>query len=162
MEGSVNDAGPRRRKSFGLRGTPWFALVAAAITVTLAGIVLAVSIVVFLEAREPAATDLSDDELRGNGFRGARVFVRADCANCHTLATAGATGTRGPNLDRHFATHRHSLGYLVAQIANGGNGMPAFRNRLSEQEIRDVATFLVNVAGRADELRGRRPPAEQR
>lgn len=147
----MNDAGPRRRRSFRLRGTPWFALVAAAITVTLAGIVLAVSILVFLEAREPAANELSDEALRGNGFRGARVFVRADCANCHTLATAGATGTRGPNLDRHFSTHTHSIGFLVAQIANGGNGMPAYRNRLSEQEIRDVATFLVNVAGRAED-----------
>ena len=147
----MNDAGPRRRRSFSLRGTPWFALVAAAITVTLAGIVLAVSILVFLEAREPAENELSDEALRGNGFRGARVFVRANCANCHTLATAGATGTRGPNLDRHFASHTHSIGFLVAQIANGGNGMPAFRDRLSEQEIRDVATFLVNVAGRAED-----------
>jgi cytochrome c6 len=151
MEGSVNDAGPRRRRSFGLRGTPWFALVVAAITVSLAGIVLAVSIFVFLEAREPADTALSDHTPRGNGFRGARVFVRADCATCHTLATAGATGTRGPNLDRHFSSHTHSIGFLVAQISNGGNGMPAYRNRLSEQEIRDVATFISDVAGRAED-----------
>jgi mono/diheme cytochrome c family protein len=151
MEGSVNDAGRRRRRSLGLRGTPWFALVVAAITVTLAGIVLAVSILVFLEAREPADTGALDEELRGNGFRGARVFVKANCANCHTLATAGATGTRGPNLDRHFSSHAHSVGFLVAQISNGGNGMPAFRDRLSEQEIRDVATFVVNVAGRPED-----------
>jgi mono/diheme cytochrome c family protein len=150
MEGSVNDAGPRRRRSFGLRGTPWFALVVWAITVSLAGIVLAVSILVYLEAREPAATDASGDGQRGDGFRGARVFVRADCANCHTLATAGATGTRGPNLDRHFASHSHSIGFLVAQISNGGNGMPAYRNRLTEQEIRDVATFIVDVAARPE------------
>ena len=147
----MNDAGPRRRRSFSLRGTPWFALVVAAITVTLAGIVLAVSILVFLEAREPAATGGSDEALRGNGFRGARVFVKADCANCHTLATAGATGTRGPNLDRHLSSHTHSIAFLVAQISNGGNGMPAFRNRLSEQEIRDVATFIVNVAGNPED-----------
>lgn len=147
----MNDAGPRRRRSFGLRGTPWFALVVGAITVSLAGIVLAVSILVFLEAREPAATGASDEELRGDGFRGARVFVKADCASCHTLATAGATGKRGPNLDRHFSTHAHSIGFLVAQIANGGNGMPAFRNRLTQQEIRDVATFIVDVAGRPED-----------
>jgi mono/diheme cytochrome c family protein len=151
MEGSVNDAGPRRRWSFGLRRTPWFALVVGAITVSLAGIVLAVSILVFLEAREPTATDASEEALRGDGFRGARVFVKANCANCHTLATAGATGTRGPNLDRHFSSHAHSIGFLVAQISNGGNGMPAFRNRLTEQEIRDVATFVVDVAGRAEQ-----------
>jgi mono/diheme cytochrome c family protein len=107
---------------------------------------------VFLESREPTANDL--DVPRGDGFRGARVFVQADCANCHTLASVGASGTRGPNLDRHFSGHSHSFSFLVAQISNGGNGMPAYRNRLSEQEIRDVATFLLNVAGRT--------PAEDR
>jgi mono/diheme cytochrome c family protein len=151
MEGSVNVAGQRRRRWFSPRGTPWFALIAGAITVTLAGIVLAVSILVFLEARDPAATQVRDEALPGNGFRGARVFVKADCASCHTLATAGATGTRGPNLDRHFSGHTHSIEFLVAQISNGGNGMPAYRNRLSEQEIRDVATFLVRVAGRPED-----------
>jgi cytochrome c6 len=142
----VDDAGPRRRRSLSLRGTPWFALVAGAVTVVLAGIVLVISILVFLESREPTATDL--DVPRGDGFRGARVFVRADCGSCHTLASVGAGGTRGPNLDRHFGSHPHSFSFLVAQISNGGNGMPAFRNRLSEQEIQDVATFLLNVAGR--------------
>jgi mono/diheme cytochrome c family protein len=118
----------------------------AAIAVTLAGIVLGISILVFLEAREPVEGDVLGDTPRGDGVRGARVFVRAGCPDCHTLATAGASGTRGPNLDRHFATHRHSFDFLVSQISNGSNGMPAFRNRLSQREIRDVATFLVNVA----------------
>jgi mono/diheme cytochrome c family protein len=143
----VNDAGRRRRTSFSLREMPRFAILLAAVTVTLAGIVLAVSVLVFLEAREPTDPGALGDTPRGDGFRGARVFVRADCADCHTLATAGATGTRGPDLDRHFATHAHSFEFLVAQISTGGNGMPAFRDRLSDQEIRDVATFLVNVAG---------------
>jgi mono/diheme cytochrome c family protein len=140
----VNDARPRRRWSF--RDIPKFAIVLAALTVTLAGIVLGVSILVFLEAREPTETGALD-EATGNGFRGARIFVSAGCADCHTLATAGASGTRGPDLDRHFETHSHSFRFLVTQISNGGNGMPVYRTRLSQQEIRDVATFLVKVAG---------------
>jgi len=35
----------------------------------------------------------------------------------------------------------------VAQIANGGNGMPEFSERLTDQQIRDVATFVLEVAG---------------
>lgn len=143
----MNDAARRRRRSFSLKETPRFALILAAITVTLAAIVLGVSILVFLEAREPAEPGALGETPRGDGFRGARVFVRAGCADCHTLATVGAGGTRGPNLDRHLTRHRHSFDYLVAQISNGGNGMPAFRNRLSQREIRDLTTFLVNVAG---------------
>jgi mono/diheme cytochrome c family protein len=130
--------------------TPMFGLVLAGVTVALAAIVLTVSIFVFIESREPTTTETQDERLRGNGFRGARVFVNAGCADCHTLATAGAGGTRGPNLDRHFASHPHSLGFVIAQITNGGRGMPAFRERLTRQQIRDVATFLVDVAGRPD------------
>jgi mono/diheme cytochrome c family protein len=126
---------------------PVFGLVVAGVTVALAAIVLTVSILVFIESREPTTTETLNERLRGNGFRGARVFVDAGCADCHTLATAGASGTRGPNLDRHFASHDHSLAFVVAQITNGGRGMPAFGKRLSPQEIRDVATFLVDVAG---------------
>jgi mono/diheme cytochrome c family protein len=143
----VVDAGPRRQRSF-LRRTPRFALLLAALTVTLAGIVLVLSVLVYLEAREPADTRGIDSGTRGDGVRGARIFVDAGCVDCHTLASAGALGTRGPNLDRHFATHTHSFEFLVAQISNGGNGMPAYRNRLSNQQIRDVATFVVEVAGR--------------
>jgi mono/diheme cytochrome c family protein len=133
-----------------MKNAPRFALVLAAITVTLAGIVLGVSILVFLESREPAETAGFGETPPGNGFRGARVFVSAGCADCHTLARAAATGTRGPNLDRHFEGHTHSFDFLVSQISNGGNGMPAFENRLSRRQIRDVATFLVNVAGRPE------------
>lgn len=133
-----------------MKGIPRFAYVLAAVTVMLAGIVLGVSILVFLEAREPAETVGFGDTPPGDGFRGARVFVNAGCADCHTLARAGATGTRGPNLDRHFEKHSHSFDFLVTQIANGGNGMPAFKTRLTRQQIRDVATFLVNVAGRVE------------
>lgn len=116
---------------------------------TLAGIVLVLSILVYLEAREPADTLATDSGARGDGFRGARVFVEAGCADCHTLEGAGALGTGGPNLDMHFARHRHSFGYVVAQISNGSKGMPAYRDRLSDQEIRDVATFVLEVAGRS-------------
>jgi mono/diheme cytochrome c family protein len=131
--------------------TPAFGLVLAGVTVALAAIVLTVSIFVFIESGEPTTTESLNEGLRGNGFRGARVFVNAGCADCHTLATAGASGTRGSNLDRHFAAHRHALGFVIAQITNGGRGMPAFGKRLSPQQIRDVATFVVDVAGRSGE-----------
>jgi mono/diheme cytochrome c family protein len=133
------DAGPSRPRSFSLRNTPRFALLLAALTVTLAGIVLVLSVLVYLEAREPAETGAIDS--------GARVD--AGCADCHTLASAGALGRGGPNLDLHFGSHRHSFGYVVAQVSNGGNGMPAYRDRLTDQQIRDVATFVLDVAGRS-------------
>src|SRR5690349_3803206 len=53
---------------------------------------------------------------------GAQVFVQ-DCARCHTLAAAHATGTAGPNLDRI----RLPGFFAVQQVRNGSGTMPAFQ-----------------------------------
>jgi mono/diheme cytochrome c family protein len=82
----------------------------------------------------------------GDLVAGARIFADWGCASCHTLAAAGAHGSAGPNLDRHFAAHSHSLEETMAQIRNGGEGMPAYGALLSGGQIRDVATFVIRTA----------------
>jgi mono/diheme cytochrome c family protein len=79
----------------------------------------------------------------GNAEAGKQVFADAGCGGCHTLAAAGATGTRAPNLDER----KPSFEEAVEQVTNGGGGMPAFKDRLSEQEIADVAAFVSESAG---------------
>jgi mono/diheme cytochrome c family protein len=83
----------------------------------------------------------------GDPFAGARVFVNAGCDRCHTLAVAGAHGIGGPNLDEHFRGHGHALAAVIEQVTNGSDGMPAFGRRLTPSQIRDVSTFIVEVAG---------------
>ena len=65
------------------------------------------------------------------------------CASCHTLADAGTSGTIGPNLDQA----KPGLDRAIAQITNGGGGMPAFGDQLTEGQIRAVAEYLVQAAG---------------
>jgi mono/diheme cytochrome c family protein len=36
---------------------------------------------------------------------------------------------------------------VVQQVTTGGGGMPAFSERLSEQQIRDVAAYVSENAG---------------
>jgi mono/diheme cytochrome c family protein len=36
---------------------------------------------------------------------------------------------------------------VVQQVTNGGGGMPAFQGTLSEQQIQDVAAFVVASEG---------------
>jgi mono/diheme cytochrome c family protein len=74
----------------------------------------------------------------GNAENGKAVFASAGCGGCHTFEAAGSTGTVGPNLDDANV----SVDAAVAQVTNGGGGMPAFGDRLSEEEIRDVAAFV--------------------
>ncbi len=78
-------------------------------------------------------------EGEGDVARGEEVFASAGCANCHTLEAAGAVGTIGPNLDQV----KPSLEATVEQVTNGGNGMPAFGDQLSQEDIQAVAAFVV-------------------
>ncbi len=79
-----------------------------------------------------------------NVAAGEKVFKTAGCGSCHTLEAAGADGQIGPNLDSarpDFATAR-------AKVEAGGGGMPSFEGQLSADQIRDVAAFVAQEAGR--------------
>ena len=74
----------------------------------------------------------------GDAAAGQEIFV-ANCGSCHTLEQAGTTGTVGPNLnDSSFDQDA-----VEVQVTNGGGGMPAFGGQLSEEEIQNVAAFVV-------------------
>ena len=73
---------------------------------------------------------------------GEQVFSK-NCASCHTLAAANATGTTGPNLDELQPNEER----VERQVRNGGNSMPAFEGRLSDDEIFAVSKFVAESAG---------------
>lgn len=74
---------------------------------------------------------------------GARVFVSAGCASCHTLKAANASGNAGPNLD----DLKPSFDAVKTQVTNGGGGMPSFNGQLSGAQIDAVARFVSDRAG---------------
>lgn len=96
----------------------------------------------------PPATEVATDTVatttggagatEGDAEAGKQVFASAGCTGCHTLAAAGSSGTVGPNLDDAKPTLEQAL----TIVTNGRAVMPSFRDRLSEQQIRDVATFV--------------------
>jgi mono/diheme cytochrome c family protein len=71
---------------------------------------------------------------------GEAVFESAGCGACHTFAPAGSSGTVGPNLDNVNLTEAQ----VQQQVENGGGGMPAFKDRLSQAEIREVSRFVAS------------------
>jgi mono/diheme cytochrome c family protein len=79
----------------------------------------------------------------GDAEAGAEVFDSAGCGSCHTFAAAGSTGTAGPNLD----DLQPDFAAVQEQVTNGGGGMPAFKDQLSEQQIADVAAYVSENAG---------------
>jgi cbb3-type cytochrome c oxidase subunit III len=74
---------------------------------------------------------------------GKQIFT-SNCASCHTLKAAGATGTVGPNLD----AAKPSESKVETQVTNGGGVMPAFKGTLTTAEIKAVAKFVSSNAGK--------------
>src|SRR4051794_25867711 len=72
---------------------------------------------------------------------GAKVFAKAGCAGCHTLKAANAEGQIGPNLDEL----KPDEDTVKRQVQNGGNGMPSFKDRLSGNQIAQVASFVASA-----------------
>ena len=80
----------------------------------------------------------------GTSSNDPQEIFSANCASCHTLAAANATGTVGPNLDDLQPTVQAAQ----KQITNGGGGMPAFADTLSAKQITAVATWVSQNAGK--------------
>merc|ERR1719410_3141099 len=78
---------------------------------------------------------------------GEQIF-NANCAACH----AGGQNVIMPEktlekeaLDKYLAGGR-TEGSVVTQVTNGKNAMPAFGGRLSDEDIANVATYVINTS----------------
>jgi len=79
-----------------------------------------------------------------NASDGKGIFKEAGCANCHTLAAAGARGTVGPNLDQV----RPSKSTIARAVRYGQGTMVSFGGTLSAAQIQAVADFVSRRAGK--------------
>jgi alcohol dehydrogenase (cytochrome c) len=74
----------------------------------------------------------------GDATAGASVFEES-CSTCHGATGHGGNG--GPDL--RTTPLAHTEPGTVKQVTNGGGGMPAFKGELSEEEIANVAAYVV-------------------
>lgn len=75
--------------------------------------------------------------------RGAGIYQSQRCKDCHTLKGKG--GSVGPNLT--YVGGKRTREYIVQQIKdpkshNPNTDMPSFRDKLSDQQIGDLADYL--------------------
>jgi mono/diheme cytochrome c family protein len=95
-----------------------------------------------VEGTLPAATTAEEgpaSTLKGDASNGEKIFASAGCGGCHTLKAAGSTGNVGPNLD----DAKPDLALAMNRVTNGSGVMPSFKGQLSDQEIADVAQYVV-------------------
>ena len=145
---------PRRDPGFPGRNLKVFTLVAVLLVIAmLASVEVLGAEHEAEEGGEAAETATGDGEAGGGGeggeggagdpAAGEEVFASAGCGSCHALEEAGTTATVGPNLDESTIDQAAA----AEQVANGGGGMPAFSGQLSEEQIQDVAAFVVASQG---------------
>ena len=82
-------------------------------------------------------------EAGGDAAAGKQVFASAGCGSCHALADAGSGGTVGPDLDESEPDYE----LVVDRVTNGMGAMPAFGDRLSDEQIQNVAAYVVDATG---------------
>jgi len=75
----------------------------------------------------------------GDAAAGEAVFASGGCGGCHTLEAAGTTGNVGPNLDES----QPEFDLVVERVTNGKGAMPSFGSDLSDEEIQNVAAYVV-------------------
>lgn len=103
----------------------------------------------------------------GNAFhlaQGQRLYAWMNCGGCHSHGGGGM----GPPLRDDEWRYGGSLQEIVATILDGRpNGMPAFRDKITEDQAWQIATYVRSMsartrqdmlAGRADEPANVEPP----
>jgi len=92
---------------------------------------------------------------------GEQIFTAAGCAGCHTFAPAGSNGTIGPNLNdlkaaaAKFAKGKPPEEYVRESMLKPDafivpgfpNAMPSYEGRLTDQQIKALADYLLKNGG---------------
>lgn len=86
--------------------------------------------------------DLSPAAARGRELYLTKSTPR--CSTCHTLRDAGPGKMVGPDLDKHPVDHAK----VLRALQQGVGAMPTQRGILSEQEMSDIATYVVEASGK--------------
>ena len=94
-------------------------------------------------SRSLAGCGGDEEEPAPGGGGGAEQLFTDNCGNCHTLAAAGASGKVGPDLDQL----QPGPDLVTAQVENGGGGMPAFKGKLTDAQIKQIADYVSQNAG---------------
>jgi mono/diheme cytochrome c family protein len=78
------------------------------------------------------------------GGGGEKLFSD-NCATCHTLKAAGASGKVGPDLDQL----KPGPQLVTTQVNHGGGAMPSFKGKLTDAQIKAVADYVSANAGKS-------------
>lgn len=94
---------------------------------------LAIALVAIVFSNPVQAADISS---------GAKIF-NANCSACHIGGNNIIIANKTLKQEALEKYGMNSLEAIQKQVTNGKNAMPAFRGRLNEAQIEDVATYVL-------------------
>ncbi|MCY9670613.1 cytochrome c [Paenibacillus alginolyticus] len=65
------------------------------------------------------------------------TIYKSNCMSCHGINLEGKIG---PSLKNVAETRSHDQ--IATKIQNGGGGMPAFKSKLQDQDVQELANWL--------------------
>ena len=100
------------------------------------------TLLVFLTA---AMFTFATPAIAGDAASGAKIFS-ANCAACHAGGRNVVNGAKTLQKDALEKYEMNSIEAITYQVNNGKNAMPAFKDRLTDAQIDDVATYVLSQA----------------
>lgn len=88
----------------------------------------------------------SSPALAADAAAGKAVFT-ANCNSCHLGGGNTVNAAKTLSKEHLEANSMYSQEAIVSQVTNGKNAMPAFKGRLNDGQIADVAAYVMEQAG---------------
>jgi cytochrome c6 len=85
---------------------------------------------------------LSRPALAADATDGAKIFS-ANCAACHAGGRNVIMSDKTLKQEALEKYNMNSIDAIANQVTNGKNAMPAFKGRLSQAQIEDVASYVL-------------------
>lgn len=103
----------------------------------------AAAIVLLLGFQVPAWADASTETIA----QGAKVFS-ANCAACHLKGGNVILANKNLKQEALKQYGMDSADAIIQQVTNGKNAMPAFKGRLTEEQIQAVAAYVLEQSAK--------------
>ena len=106
-------------------------------------------------AQPPAAPENSPFQENAYGMsEGKRLFDNYNCSGCHAH---GGGGMGPPLMDDQWIYGSHPANIFETIVEGRPNGMPSFRNKISDQQVWQIVAYVQSMSGQApiDVLPGR-------
>lgn len=87
----------------------------------------------------------SSPALAADTVNGAKVFS-ANCASCHAGGKNLVQANKSLKKEDLEQYGLYSAEAIISQVTNGKNAMPAFKGRLTAEQIADVAAYVIEQA----------------